>query len=159
VALDRKESHGRVRRGLGATRRSGGAVSARRSRDRSTRGPNRDVASVNGLDGSGRRALSSGVVGGIRSRVATAPRGNGNERDVRDPATSSDRVRHGLRMTDLHRGLAVRLSALETEIVRIARVSEASWSGPAADRFRQQLERRRRLVADVRRQLLTVPVP
>lgn len=57
----------------------------------------------------------------------------------------------------MHRGLALRLGALDAEIVRIVRLSEGVWTGPAAERFRRQLEERRRVIQRVRNELLSVP--
>jgi hypothetical protein len=57
----------------------------------------------------------------------------------------------------LHQGLAVRLSALEGAMVRVAGMAEGSWSGPAAERFHQEVARQRRLIQRVRNELLEAP--
>jgi len=53
--------------------------------------------------------------------------------------------------------LAVRLSALEGEILRVERVVDESMSGPVAERFRDEATRQVRLIDQVRRELLAIP--
>ncbi len=59
----------------------------------------------------------------------------------------------------LRPGLAVRLSALEREMILVERMAEGSWSGAAAERFHQEVAQQRRLVREVRDALLQVSTP
>ncbi|MFZ0491852.1 MAG: hypothetical protein WAM81_01490 [Acidimicrobiia bacterium] len=57
----------------------------------------------------------------------------------------------------MHQGLAVRLSALEGEIVRVEGMAEGSWAGPFAERFHQEVTRQRRVIRQVMNELLEAP--
>jgi hypothetical protein len=54
----------------------------------------------------------------------------------------------------LQHGLAVRLSTLDGEMARVEGMAGWSWSGPAAERFHQEVARQRRLIQQVRNELL-----
>ncbi|NOY55837.1 MAG: hypothetical protein GXP34_07605 [Actinobacteria bacterium] len=60
-------------------------------------------------------------------------------------------------------GLAVRVAALEDEIAAMGQAAGIWWSGPAAERFRSELRRRRTVLAGVRHDLraamVLIPTP
>jgi uncharacterized protein YukE len=54
----------------------------------------------------------------------------------------------------LHQGLIVRLSALAADMQRVERTALESWSGPAAERFHDEVARQLQLIRQVRSELL-----
>jgi len=57
----------------------------------------------------------------------------------------------------LHRGLAVRLNALVGDMARVERMAQGSWSGPAAERFHDEVAGQMQLIRRVRNELLEAP--
>ena len=57
----------------------------------------------------------------------------------------------------LHQGLAVRLNALVGDMARVERMAQGSWSGPAAERFHDEVAEQMQLIRRVRNELLEAP--